>query len=177
MYLPPRNPYNVECLAPYKGPIIPAIAVGGFLEDDKLSYEGKDYVNSTGLVLTFLVNSPRDGETLEPALEWERRCVVRTADYTAQLHTATEQSTRCRFIDFMEGWQRPEFMDVAYSSERSIEDELERTSRAEAKTVIVSYALMFVYVSLALGEYKSAGQFFVSLSTHPPFPLAFSFNE
>lgn len=59
--------------------------------------------------------------------------------------------------------QRPEFMDVAYSTERSIEDELERTSKAEAKTVIISYALMFVYISVALGEYKSIGQFFVSL--------------
>lgn len=58
--------------------------------------------------------------------------------------------------------ERPKFMDVAYSTERSIEDELERTSKAEAKTVIISYALMFVYVALALGEYKSISQFFVS---------------
>ena len=50
--------------------------------------------------------------------------------------------------------QRPKFMDVAYSSERSIEDELERTSKAEAITMVISYAFMFIYIALALGEFN-----------------------
>ncbi|XP_016843552.1 NPC intracellular cholesterol transporter 1 homolog 1b [Nasonia vitripennis] len=138
-------PYDVNCLAPYKGPIIPAIAVGGFLEDGKTSrYEGGDYVRSTGLILTFLVKSPHNSEKeqLELAKKWE-----------------------LRFIEFMKYWdehERPQFMDVAYSTERSIEDELERSSRAEAITMIISYALMFIYIALALGEYKLSCYCFVS---------------
>jgi Niemann-Pick C1 protein len=58
-------------------------------------------------------------------------------------------------------YDRPDFMDVAYSTERSIEDELERTSKAEAVTMIFSYMLMFIYIAMALGEYKLSYQCFV----------------
>ena len=57
----------------------------------------------------------------------------------------------------MQNWDtnsRPKFMDVAYSTERSIEDELERTSKAEAVTMIISYSFMFIYIAWALGEFK-----------------------
>lgn len=43
-------------------------------------------------------------------------------------------------------------MDIAYRSERSIEDELERMSKSDVPTVIVSYVIMFLYISLALGN-------------------------
>ena len=64
----------------------------------------------------------------------------------------------------MKNWTEngPEFMDVAYSTERSIEDELERTSRAEATTIFYSYALMILYIAIALGEFKLSSEFFVS---------------
>jgi Niemann-Pick C1 protein len=68
-----RNPFNINCLAPYKGPIIPAISLGGFLEDGKTNYGANDYIKSTGLVLTFLVNFPHDTEALNLALKWEQR--------------------------------------------------------------------------------------------------------
>ena len=38
--------------------------------------------------------------------------------------------------------------------QRSIQDELNRESRSDVVTIIVSYLIMFVYVSLALGQYK-----------------------
>lgn len=61
------------------------------------------------------------------------------------------------FLDFMEKWNvhdRPKFMDVAYSTERSVQDELDRTSKAEVITMVISYLLMFVYVALALGKIR-----------------------
>lgn len=51
---------------------------------------------------------------------------------------------------------RPEFMDVAWSTEKSIQDELDRTSKAEVITVVISYLLMFVYVAFALGKFKAS---------------------
>lgn len=53
-------------------------------------------------------------------------------------------------------------MDVAFSSERSIEDELERVSKAEVYTVIISYGVMFAYIAIALGHFRSFSTLLVS---------------
>ncbi|XP_076477317.1 NPC intracellular cholesterol transporter 1 homolog 1b isoform X2 [Bombus vancouverensis nearcticus] len=129
-----QNPYNPECLAPYKGPVLPALAFGGFLREDEFNYDATDYIKSTGLILSFLVKNSLNKTVLDATRKWEQR-----------------------FIDFMKEWdvkERPEFMDVAYTTEKSIEDELERSSKAEAVTVIFSYVLMFLYVAFALSEIK-----------------------
>lgn len=58
-------------------------------------------------------------------------------------------------LDFMAKWDRddrPDFMDVAWTTEKSIEDELDRTSKAEVITMVISYLVMFVYIALALGK-------------------------
>jgi len=122
-----RNTYDYSCLAPYGGPVEPGVALGGF--------KGSDYDQATGLAITFMVNNYHNKTLLEPAMEWESR-----------------------FVEFMKNWtetQMPEFMSVAYSSERSIEDELERQSEAEVITVVISYAVMFVYIAVALGRFRS----------------------
>ncbi|XP_036144455.1 NPC intracellular cholesterol transporter 1 homolog 1b [Monomorium pharaonis] len=131
-----QNSFDPTCLAPYKGPIIPAIAIGGFLREKEFNYDSSDYIKATGLVLTFLVRNSLDEKALEPVYKWEQR-----------------------FLDFMEKWDRddrPNFMDVAWSTEKSIQDELDRTSKAEVITVVISYLLMFVYVAFALGKIKAS---------------------
>ena len=45
-------------------------------------------------------------------------------------------------------------MDVAYNSERSIEDELDRTSRGDILTIALSYAFMLLYITITLGEFS-----------------------
>ncbi|XP_016911679.2 NPC intracellular cholesterol transporter 1 homolog 1b-like [Apis cerana] len=134
LYKCAQNEYNNECMAPYKGPVFPALAYGGFLREGEFNYAPEDYIKSTGIILSFLVKNSLNETALQSALKWEQR-----------------------FIDFMKEWdakERPKFMDVAYTTERSIEDELERSSRAEAITVVISYLIMFLYVSLALSEIK-----------------------
>ncbi|XP_026674415.1 NPC intracellular cholesterol transporter 1 homolog 1b-like isoform X2 [Ceratina calcarata] len=134
LYKCAQNAFNPECLAPYKGPVFPALAYGGFLKEGELNYDAKNYMKATGVVLSFLVKNSLDTEELESAYKWEQR-----------------------FLDFMEEWtvkKRPEFMDVAYTTEKSIEDELVRSSKAEAKTILLSYALMILYVAFALSKVK-----------------------
>ncbi|XP_046615474.1 NPC intracellular cholesterol transporter 1 homolog 1b-like [Neodiprion virginianus] len=129
-----QNAYNTDCISTYKGPIIPAVALGGFLVDGQESYDSSDYIKATGLALTYMVNNHLDEESLAPALAWESK-----------------------FIAFMENWdanERPDTMEIAYSSERSIEDEIARTSEAEVSTVVISYCVMFVYIVLALGKFS-----------------------
>lgn len=122
-----KNTYDYNCLAPYGGPVEPGVALGGF--------EGSDYNQATGLAISFLVKNYHNKTLLQPAMEWE-----------------------LRFVEFMKNWtetEMPDFMSVAFSSERSIEDELERVSQAEMITVVISYAVMFVYIAVALGHFRS----------------------
>lgn len=56
----------------------------------------------------------------------------------------------------------PEFMELGFSSERSIEDELEAISKAEVLTMVISYLVMFVYIALALGKIRSFKTLMVS---------------
>ena len=58
----------------------------------------------------------------------------------------------------MKDWvanKKPEYMSVAYQAERSIEDELDRTSHSDVSTIIISYCIMFAYIAIALGQAKS----------------------
>lgn len=58
--------------------------------------------------------------------------------------------------------EKPDFMDIAFSSERSVEDEVERVSEAEILTAIISYIVMFVYIAVALGHVRSFTTLLVS---------------
>lgn len=60
----------------YKGPIEPGIATGGYKAGDN----GKaDYLQSTGLILTYLLNNSKNRDSLKPTMEWEKKYDVKTA--------------------------------------------------------------------------------------------------
>lgn len=59
-----------------------------------------------------------------------------------------------RFIKFMKNFKNPN-LTIAFSAERSIEDEIERESNNDISTVLISYAIMFIYISLSLGHIYS----------------------
>jgi predicted RND superfamily exporter protein len=48
-----------------------------------------------------------------------------------------------------------DFFDVAYFAERSIEDEIDATTESDLIIFIISYALIFLYITVALGKYTS----------------------
>ncbi|KAF7992770.1 hypothetical protein HCN44_005114 [Aphidius gifuensis] len=135
-----NNPYNPSCLGSYGGPIEPAIAVGGFLNSGE-TLKNPPYENATAIVLTFLINNYQNKTKLEPALEWEEK-----------------------FIDYMKNWTekaKPQYMDVAFFSERSIEDELDRQSRSDIFTIMISYIIMFAYIAITLGRLRSFKRLFI----------------
>ncbi|XP_017474747.1 PREDICTED: Niemann-Pick C1 protein [Rhagoletis zephyria] len=130
LYQCTRNPYL--CLAPYGGPVDPAVALGGFLPPgEQLSGDTK-YERANAIILTFLVNNYHDKSKLRPALEWEQRYVEFMLNYTK-----TRMSKH---------------MDIAFTSERSIEDELNRESQSDVMTILVSYLIMFAYIAISLGH-------------------------
>lgn len=63
----------------------------------------------------------------------------------------------------MKNWtkvSKPSYMDVAYYSERSVEDELDRESHSDMFTITISYLVMFLYIVFTLGRSKIVLSFF-----------------
>ncbi|XP_043265268.1 NPC intracellular cholesterol transporter 1 isoform X2 [Colletes gigas] len=135
-----QNAFNPDCLAPYGGPVEPAIAVGGFLKPGQ-DLHNPPYEKATAIILTILVNNYHDKSKLHPAMEWEQS-----------------------YIEFMKNWtatKKPAFMDVAFTSERSIEDELNRESQSDVLTILVSYIIMFAYIAISLGQIKTCSRLLI----------------
>lgn len=68
----------------------------------------------------------------------------------------------------MKNWttkEKPAYMDMAFTSERSIEDELNRESESDVLTILVSYVIMFAYIAISLGQIKSCSRLLVSVLT------------
>lgn len=129
------NIYNSDCFSSWKAPIEPAIVLGGFLKDGDNLAKDPQYEKSTTVILTFLVNNHVNKSELSKALEWEEK-------FVAYMNNLTKSIDSSQY-------------DIAFTSERSIEDELERGSKSDISTIIVSYLLMFLYIAFSLGRVKS----------------------
>uniref|UniRef100_A0A0R3W6D3 SSD domain-containing protein n=1 Tax=Taenia asiatica TaxID=60517 RepID=A0A0R3W6D3_TAEAS len=91
-------------------------------------FEDGNYSLAEAAVITILVRNDVDlkSDHIQRCLVWE-----------------------AAFISTVREWKE------AHSKERSVEDEIERQSNADVRTVIISYLVMVVYVSLFLGSYSS----------------------
>ncbi|CAB1320074.1 unnamed protein product, partial [Coregonus sp. 'balchen'] len=93
------------------------------------------------LILTFSLNNyPRDNVKFKVALEWEQR-----------------------FLDIVQEYQKSPGnpFTFAYMAERSLEDEINRTTAEDIPIFMISYAVIFVYIAVALGEYTSFSRILV----------------
>ncbi|KAL2715871.1 NPC intracellular cholesterol transporter 1 isoform X2 [Vespula squamosa] len=134
-----QNAYNPDCLAPYGGPVDPAIAVGGFLSPGQ-DLHNASYEKATAVILTILVNNYHNKTKLLPALEWEKSFIDLMKNVSAEI---------------------PSYMDIAYTSERSIEDELNRESQSDILTILVSYIIMFAYIAISLGQIRTCSRLLI----------------
>lgn len=66
-----------------------------------------------------------------------------------------------RFINFVKNYKNPN-LTISFTAERSIEDELNRESNSDILTVVISYGIMFLYISIALGHIESCSRLLVS---------------
>lgn len=67
----------------------------------------------------------------------------------------------------MKNWtttKKPAFMNIAFTSERSIEDELNRESQSDVLTILVSYVIMFAYIAISLGQIKNCSRLLVKMA-------------
>ncbi|KFR11742.1 Niemann-Pick C1 protein, partial [Opisthocomus hoazin] len=101
-------------------------------------YDDDNYNNATALVITFPVNNYyNDSRKLMKVLAWEKE-----------------------FINFVKNYDNPN-LTISFSAERSIEDEISRESTSDIVTVLISYTVMFVYISIALGHIQSCRRLLV----------------
>lgn len=90
----------------------------------KVSYNATtSYATAQALIVTILLNN--DNVTAERALLWEK--------------------------EFLKVAQKPRTYSTIYvSAERSVQDELADETSGDISTVLISYAVMFVYVAISL---------------------------
>ncbi|XP_065515509.1 NPC1-like intracellular cholesterol transporter 1 isoform X3 [Lathamus discolor] len=118
---------ELSCTADYGGPVFPYIAFGG--------YTDSEYTEAEALIITYSLNNfPREDPRHEWVLSWESR-----------------------FLQVVGDFQRTHGHDlsVAFMAERSLEDEINRTTGEDIPIFAISYAVVFAYIALALGEYTA----------------------
>ena len=120
----------INCLPEFQQPLKPNLIVGG--------YAGEDYLDAKALVSTLVVGNHNDVEKLEPAMRWEAAARKVLLDAQAD---AAEVGLR-----------------LSYTTESSLEGELNKSSNTDANVVIFSYIAMFIYASVALGGFHLRGR-------------------
>ncbi len=105
---------------------MPFVGLGGYPQ----SINHKQYGNASALVITYIINNFKDDNLNLKAMAWEKSV-----------------------IEFMKNFSNPN-MTVSFSTERSIQDELNRESQSDIKTILISYMAMFLYITLTLGRYR-----------------------
>ncbi|KAF6842989.1 Niemann-Pick type C-related protein 1 [Colletotrichum musicola] len=117
-----RSP--VECRPDFGQPIEPNMILGGYKDDP---------VNATAITVTWVVANAAEGSpAVERAMDWE--IALRDRLLLAQ-DEARERGLR-----------------LSFSTEISLEQELNKSTNTDAKIVVISYVIMFLYASLALGS-------------------------
>lgn len=120
-----ESPASQECLPDFQQPLSKDIVLGGYENDDVLSAEA--------LIVTWVVNNYAEGsEGEQRAVDWEEglKSVLQDAQREAK-----DRGLR-----------------LSFSTEMSLESELNKSTNTDAKIVVVSYIIMFIYASLALGS-------------------------
>jgi Niemann-Pick C1 protein len=118
------NPVDTSCRDDIGSPVQLPVVLGG--------YNSTDYTAATTLFVTYLLNNYQDPALAAPAMAWEMMLM---------------EYLRVQPLDTAG-------LNLVYSTERSITDELSRETTTDIPTVIISYSAMFLYVSLALGEFR-----------------------
>eukprot|EP00250_Pteridium_aquilinum_P011541 c20139_g1_i1 orf=465-4397(-) len=126
------------CLSAYQAPVDPSTVLGGFT--------GANYSQATAFVVTYPVNNAVDktAGSNQAAIAWEEAYVTLAKEELTQMAASHN-------------------LTIAFSSESSIQAELKRESTADIVTILISYLVMFAYISISLGDFTpSVAPFYVT---------------
>jgi Niemann-Pick C1 protein len=102
-------------------------------------FQDHDYDTASALLITFVVKNHVNEEKNRYAEVWEKA-----------------------FLNYLKNY-KGENINIAFSAQRSIPDEINRESKADALTVAISYLFMFIYIALFLGNIRSLPTLLVDL--------------
>lgn len=122
-----EQPGSQECLPDFQQPLSKNMILGGWKDENILLSEA--------LIVTWVVNNHLEGSEEEAlAMDWE-------------------QSLKNLLIS-AQGEAKERGLRLSFSTEISVEEELNKSTNTDAKIVVISYVIMFFYASLALGSTK-----------------------
>ncbi|KAK6277826.1 hypothetical protein POUND7_018149 [Theobroma cacao] len=126
-----------SCMSAFKAPLDPSTILGGF--------SGTNYTEASAFIITYPVNNAidKEGNETEKAVAWEKAFIRLAKDELLPM----VQSKNLTF---------------SFSSESSIEEELKRESTADVITILISYLVMFAYISLTLGDTPRLPSFYIT---------------
>ncbi|KAL1827885.1 hypothetical protein ACET3Z_006297 [Daucus carota] len=125
------------CMSAFKAPLDPSVVLGGF--------SGTNYSEASAFVVTYPVNNAVNeaGNENEKAVAWEKAFIQLLKDEILPIVQSNNLS-------------------LSFSSESSIEEELKRESTADVITILISYLVMFAYISVTLGDVHHLSTIFLS---------------
>ncbi|ORY61306.1 niemann-pick C1 protein [Pseudomassariella vexata] len=115
----------VDCRPDFSQPIEPNMVLGGYKNID-------DVADAPAMTATWVVNNFQEESRVARAKDWERALKDRLLD--AQKEAASRG------------------LRLSFSTEISLEQELNKSTNTDATIVVISYVVMFIYASLALGS-------------------------
>jgi Niemann-Pick C1 protein len=116
----------VACRPEYGQPLEPNMILGGYSESG-------DPAEATAMTVTWVLNNyPEGSSEAERAMDWEEAMKDRLL---ALQDEAKERNLR-----------------LSFSTEISLEQELNKSTNTDAKIIVISYIIMFLYASIALGS-------------------------
>lgn len=116
----------VNCRPAYGQPLEPNMILGGYPESG-------DPAEATAMTVTWVLNNYPEGTAeADRAMDWEETLKNRLL---ALQDEAKERGLR-----------------LSFSTEISLEEELNKSTNTDAKIIVISYIIMFLYASIALGS-------------------------
>eukprot|EP01018_Ginkgo_biloba_P029410 Gb_36406 [translate_table: standard] len=126
------------CLSAYQAPLDPSTILGGFT--------GSSHSQATAFVTTYPVSNAVDktGNENGKATAWEKSFIrLAKEELVPMAHSHN--------------------LTLSFSSESSVQEELKRESTADIVTILISYLVMFAYISVTLGDIsRHISPFYVS---------------
>ncbi|CUS13008.1 unnamed protein product [Tuber aestivum] len=120
------QPVQSQCLPDFGQPLNKDLILGGWQDTG-------DVVDSRAMIITWVLNNHAEGS----------KELVETMDW--------EQSLKSTLLA-VQGEARERGLRLSFSTEVSLEEELNKSTNTDAKIVVISYIAMFIYASFALGS-------------------------
>lgn len=127
-----------SCLPSFGSPLNPSMLFGGIATSNDTTDTPVDARTAKAVIITFVVNNYLESEELDRAKEWE-----------TTLKTYLEHITAGKAGEFKD--PQTLGLTMAWSTEISLEGEINKSTNTDFPIVILSYLAMFLYVAINLG--------------------------